>query len=136
MSPQRVNALRLPSQITSEIALTVSVSGTITKRDVNAGEVVEANNELMRVTNFAVITTLVLLGQVLELTLHKINTLHKNRRFCTKIHSDLVFIGIQLNRKKDYGKIINRIPRNKDRIYSSFWGGDLKENAILYRAPR
>ena len=42
-----------PSQITSEIALTAPVSGTITKRDVNAGEVVEANKELMRVTNLS-----------------------------------------------------------------------------------
>ena len=50
---QIVNALRSPSQITSEIALTAPVSGTITKRDVNSGEVVEANKELMRVTNLA-----------------------------------------------------------------------------------
>lgn len=53
LSPQRVNSLRSPSQITSEIALTAPVSGTITKRDANAGEVVEANKELMRVTNLA-----------------------------------------------------------------------------------
>ena len=48
---QRVNSLRVPSQITSEIALTAPVAGTITKRDANQGEVVEANKELMRVTN-------------------------------------------------------------------------------------
>lgn len=53
LSPQKVNALRSPSQITSEIALTASVAGTITKRDVNQGEVVEANKELMRVTNLS-----------------------------------------------------------------------------------
>ncbi len=53
MSPQRVNALRSPSQITSEISVTAPVSGTVTKRDVNQGEVVEANKELMRVTNLA-----------------------------------------------------------------------------------
>lgn len=51
LSSQRVNSLRSPSQITSEIALTSPVAGTITKRDVNQGEVVEANKELMRVTN-------------------------------------------------------------------------------------
>ena len=51
LSPQKVNALRSPSQITSEIALTAPVAGTITKRDVNPGEVIEANKELMRVTN-------------------------------------------------------------------------------------
>lgn len=53
LSPKRVNALRSPSQITSEISVTAPVSGTITKRDVNQGEVVEANKELMRVTNLA-----------------------------------------------------------------------------------
>lgn len=50
---QKVNSLRSPSQITSEVSLTAPVSGTITKRDVNAGEVVEANKELMRVTNLS-----------------------------------------------------------------------------------
>lgn len=53
LSLQRVNSLRSPSQITSEIALTAPVSGTITKRMVNQGEVVEANKELMRVTNLS-----------------------------------------------------------------------------------
>ena len=50
---QRVNSLRSPSQITSEIALTAPVAGTITKRMVNQGEVVEPNKELMRVTNLS-----------------------------------------------------------------------------------
>ena len=53
LSPQKVNSLRIPSQITSEIALTAPVSGTITKRGVNQGEVVEANKELMRVTDLS-----------------------------------------------------------------------------------
>jgi RND family efflux transporter MFP subunit len=53
LSPPRINGLRSPSQITSEISVTAPVSGTITKRDVNQGEVVEANKELMRVTNLA-----------------------------------------------------------------------------------
>jgi len=53
LSQQKVNSLRSPSQITSEIGLTAPVSGTITKRDANQGEVVEANKELMRITNLA-----------------------------------------------------------------------------------
>ena len=53
LSPQKVNSLRSPSQITSEIALTAPVSGTITKRMVNQGEVVEANKELLRITNLS-----------------------------------------------------------------------------------
>jgi RND family efflux transporter MFP subunit len=48
-----VNSLHVPSQITSELGLPSPVSGTITKRDVNQGEVVEANKELMRVTDLA-----------------------------------------------------------------------------------
>jgi RND family efflux transporter MFP subunit len=58
-----VNSLRSPSQIASQISLTAPVSGTITKRDVNAGEVVEANKELMRVTNLA---TVWVIAQVYE----------------------------------------------------------------------
>jgi RND family efflux transporter MFP subunit len=53
MSQQRVDSLTSPSQITSEIALTAPVTGTITKRDVNPGEAVEANKELMRVTDLS-----------------------------------------------------------------------------------
>lgn len=53
LSEQRVNALRSPSQISSEIALTAPVSGTITSRSVNQGEVVEANKELVKVTNLS-----------------------------------------------------------------------------------
>ncbi|MFN0139893.1 MAG: efflux RND transporter periplasmic adaptor subunit [Pyrinomonadaceae bacterium] len=53
LSPQRVNSLRSPSQITSEIVLTAPVAGTITKRDINPGMVVEPNKDLMRVTNLA-----------------------------------------------------------------------------------
>ena len=55
LSQQRVNALRAPTQISSEIALTAPIAGTITKREVNPGEVVEANKELMRVTNLATV---------------------------------------------------------------------------------
>ncbi len=53
MPEQRVNSLRSPSQIDSEIAVPAPVSGTVTTRAVNAGEVVEANKELMRITNLS-----------------------------------------------------------------------------------
>ncbi|HMM78846.1 MAG TPA: efflux RND transporter periplasmic adaptor subunit [Pyrinomonadaceae bacterium] len=53
LSLQRVNSLRSPSQITSEITLTAPAAGTITKRDINPGMIVEANKDLMRVTNLA-----------------------------------------------------------------------------------
>lgn len=53
MSPQRLDILRSPTQITSEIAIVSPTSGTVTKRDVNVNEVVEANKELMRVTDLS-----------------------------------------------------------------------------------
>ncbi|MEO8649836.1 MAG: efflux RND transporter periplasmic adaptor subunit [Acidobacteriota bacterium] len=53
LSPQRVASLRFASQINAEIALTAPVSGTITTRTVNAGEAVEANKEIMKVTDLA-----------------------------------------------------------------------------------
>lgn len=51
LSAPRVSSLNSPSQITSQLALTSPISGTITKRMVNQGEVVEANKELMRITD-------------------------------------------------------------------------------------
>jgi RND family efflux transporter MFP subunit len=63
LSEQRINALRSPSQITSELALTAPVSGTITSRAVNQGEPIEANKEMLRVTN---LSTVWVIGQVYE----------------------------------------------------------------------
>ncbi|MEO7672716.1 MAG: efflux RND transporter periplasmic adaptor subunit, partial [Pyrinomonadaceae bacterium] len=67
--PQRVDSLRSPSQITSEIALTAPVSGTVTSRSINQGEVVEANKELMKVTN---LSTVWIIAQVYEKDLSKL----------------------------------------------------------------
>ena len=53
MSPPRVNSLRVASQISAEIALPAPVTGTITSRSVNSGEVIEANKELLRVTDLS-----------------------------------------------------------------------------------
>jgi RND family efflux transporter MFP subunit len=53
MSPSRVDQLRSVSQIRSEIAVTAPISGTITGRSANPGEVVEANKELARVTDLS-----------------------------------------------------------------------------------
>lgn len=63
LSPGRVNALRSPSQISSELSIPSPVSGTITARSVNQNEVVEANKELMRVTN---LSTIWVIAQVYE----------------------------------------------------------------------
>ena len=53
MPAGRVDALRSPSQITSELAVPAPISGTVTARSVNLGEVVDANKELMRITDLS-----------------------------------------------------------------------------------
>jgi RND family efflux transporter MFP subunit len=53
MSPARVDSLRNASQITSELAMPAPVSGTVTSRSVNPGEVVEANKELLKITDLS-----------------------------------------------------------------------------------
>jgi cobalt-zinc-cadmium efflux system membrane fusion protein len=63
LSPQRVNALRSSSQISSEVTLPSPVSGTVTSRTANPGEVVEANKELLRVTD---LSSVWVVGQVYE----------------------------------------------------------------------
>ena len=63
LSESRVNALRSPSQITSETAIQAPVSGTVTTRAINQGEVVEANKELMKVTN---LSTVWVIAQIYE----------------------------------------------------------------------
>lgn len=53
LSEQRVNSLRSPTQINSELSLAAPVTGTITSRSVNPGEIIETNKELMKVTNLS-----------------------------------------------------------------------------------
>src|SRR5437764_4457103 len=53
LAPQRVDALRSTAQVNSEVSLPAPVSGTVISRAVNAGEVVEANKELLRVADLS-----------------------------------------------------------------------------------
>ena len=53
LSPQRVSGLRWTSQISSEVTVPSPSSGTVTSRSVNSGEVIEANKELLRVTDLS-----------------------------------------------------------------------------------
>ncbi|MEP6903950.1 MAG: efflux RND transporter periplasmic adaptor subunit [Actinomycetota bacterium] len=71
LSEQRVNALRSASQISSEVELTAPVSGTVTSRTVNQGEIVEANKELLKVTN---LSALWVIAQIYEKDLGKMRT--------------------------------------------------------------
>ncbi len=63
LPPQRIDALNSSSQIGSEVTVTAPASGTLTGRTVNPGEVIEANKELMRVTD---LSTVWVVGQVYE----------------------------------------------------------------------
>jgi len=63
MSPSRVNALRNPSQVTSELNVPAPISGTVTARNVNPGEAVEVNKELVQVTD---LSTVWVVAQVYE----------------------------------------------------------------------
>ena len=63
LTPQRVDALKSPSQVSSEISLPSPVSGTVIGRSANPGEVVEANKEILRVAD---LSTVWVIGQVYE----------------------------------------------------------------------
>lgn len=63
MTSQRIDNLKSTSQVSSEVAVPAPSSGTITTRTVNPGEVIEANKELMRVTD---LSTVWVVGQVYE----------------------------------------------------------------------
>jgi len=53
LSSQRVGGLRSTSQISSDVSLPAPASGTVTSRTVNSGEVIEANKEILRVTDLS-----------------------------------------------------------------------------------
>jgi len=70
LSSPRVNALRSTSQVSSEVSLPSPASGTVTSRTVNSGEVIEANKELLRVTD---LSSVWVVAQVYEKDLGKIH---------------------------------------------------------------
>jgi RND family efflux transporter MFP subunit len=69
LSPQRVNGLNTSSQVSSEVTIPSPASGCITTRTVNPGEVIEANKELMRVTD---LSSVWVVGQVYEKDLGRV----------------------------------------------------------------
>ena len=69
LSPQRVNGLNVSSQVSSEVAIASPASGSVTTRSVNPGEVIEANKELMRVTD---LSSVWVVGQVYEKDLGRV----------------------------------------------------------------
>lgn len=67
----RVNSLTSANQINSELPIQSPVSGTITARTANPGEIIEANKEILRVTN---LSTVWVIGQVYEKDLAQLQT--------------------------------------------------------------
>jgi cobalt-zinc-cadmium efflux system membrane fusion protein len=63
MTAQRIASIKSTSQVNSEFSVPAPASGTITSRTVNSGEVIEANKELLRVTD---LSTVWVIGQVYE----------------------------------------------------------------------
>ena len=63
LTAQRIASLKSTAQVSSEFTVPAPVSGTITSRTVNSGEVIEANKELLRVTD---LSTVWVIGQVYE----------------------------------------------------------------------
>ena len=63
LSSQRIASLTSSSQISSEVNVPAPSSGTVTIRSVNPGQVIEANKELMRVTD---LSSVWVVGQVYE----------------------------------------------------------------------
>ena len=70
LSSQRVSALQSTSQVSAEVSLPAPTSGTVTSRTVNSGEVIEANKELLRVTD---LSSVWVVGQVYEKDLGKVH---------------------------------------------------------------
>ena len=89
LSSQRVSALRSTSQISAEVSLPSPASGTVTSRTVNSGEVIQANKELLRVTD---LSSVWVVAQVYEKDLGKIH-IGSGASITTDAYSGRVFRG-------------------------------------------
>lgn len=69
LTPSRIDGIRSTSQINSEVALPAPVSGTVIERATNPGEVITANEDVLRVAD---LSTVWVIGQVYEKDLGRI----------------------------------------------------------------
>ncbi len=69
LSQPQVSGLKSSSQVNSEVSLPAPVTGSVIARSVNPGEVVEANKELLRITD---LSSVWVVGQVYEKDLGRI----------------------------------------------------------------
>lgn len=71
LSPQQVSQIKATRRVSSALPIQSPVSGTVTAREVNSGEVVSANKELYKVTN---LNTVWVIAEVYEKDLAQIRT--------------------------------------------------------------
>jgi RND family efflux transporter MFP subunit len=69
LSARRIDQLKSPSQVSSEVSLSAPVSGSVISRAVNPGEVIAADKELLRIAD---LSSVWVMGQVYEKDLAKI----------------------------------------------------------------
>lgn len=89
MSSGQMSSLHNASQITSELAVPAPISGIITERSVNAGEPVEANKELMRITD---LSSVWVAAQAFEKDLPKLRT-GTGASITSKVFPERIFRG-------------------------------------------
>lgn len=71
MNEKSIASLRSASQVRSEMAVIAPATGTVTSRTANAGEVIEANKEILRVTD---LSSVWVIAQAFERDLAKLRT--------------------------------------------------------------
>jgi membrane fusion protein, heavy metal efflux system len=69
LSSRRIAQLKIPAQVSSEVSLPAPVSGTVISRAANAGEVIPADKEILRIAD---LSSVWVIGQVYEKDLGKV----------------------------------------------------------------
>lgn len=69
LSERRIDQLKTPAQVSSEVGLTAPVSGSVISRTGNTGEVIQADKEIFRIAD---LSSVWVIGQVYEKDLGKV----------------------------------------------------------------
>ena len=69
LSERRIAQLKTPAQVSSEVSLPAPVSGNVISRTANPGEVIQADKEILRITD---LSSVWVMGQVYEKDLGKV----------------------------------------------------------------
>jgi RND family efflux transporter MFP subunit len=69
LSEKRIAQLKTPAQVSSEVSLPAPVSGNVISRTANAGEVIQADKEVLRIAD---LSSVWVMGQVYEKDLGKV----------------------------------------------------------------